>query len=108
MYPKPRNGHFFRKPKRLSGRKKAVTVCIAGIHEERGGKSSIVLICDRRISLFQGWFSQEGNAKYVPVHRDWFGMFAGDIEETNLMLLEVNKSLASLKSIPFEKAVYRC
>ena len=44
-----------------------MTVCIAGIHEDREG-SSIILVCDRRISLFGGWFSQDGNAKYTPVH----------------------------------------
>ncbi len=86
-----------------------MTVCIAGIKDEgRTGKSSIMLICDRRISLFGGWFSQEGNAKYTQVHRDWFGMFAGGVEETNLMLKEVNRSLAKLKSTPFEEVVDHC
>jgi hypothetical protein len=84
-----------------------VTVCIAGIHEDRAG-SSVLLVCDRRISIFGGWFSQEGNAKYTQVHTDWFGMFAGDVEETNLMLKEVNKSLAKLKAVPFETVVKRC
>jgi hypothetical protein len=84
-----------------------VTVCIAAIQEDRAG-SSILLVCDRRISIFGGWFSQEGNAKYTQVHTDWFGMFAGHVEETNLMLGEVNKSLAKLKAAPLEIGVKRC
>jgi len=96
---------FRTKPKWLpSG--EAVTVCIAAVHEE-SARSSIFLICDRRISLFSGWFSQDGNAKYTQVHRDWFGMFAGGVEETNLMLREVNKSLDQLHSVPFERVVDR-
>src|ERR1035441_7996553 len=91
-------------PKRLSGRRKVVTVCIAGIHEDREG-SSIMLICDRRISLFGGLFSQDGNAKYTQVHRDWVGMFAGDVEEAHLMLQEVNRALGQLKVGSFENVV---
>jgi hypothetical protein len=91
----------------LCGRRKAVTVCIAGIQEDRSG-SSILLVCDRRISILGGWFSQEGNAKYTQVHTDWFGMFAGHVEETSLMLKEVNRSLAKSKSAPFETVVKRC
>jgi len=67
-----------------------------------------MLICDRRISLFGAWFSQDGHAKFTQVHHDWFGMFAGGIEETNLMLKEVNRSLSDLKAVPFEKAVDHC
>jgi hypothetical protein len=107
--PKPPKKHSVDKRLRLSGRRKAVTVCIAGIKDEgRTGQSSILLVCDRRISLLGGWFSQEGNAKYTPVHRDWFGMFAGAVEETNLILKAVNKSLAKLKATPFERVVKQC
>ncbi len=84
-----------------------MTVCIAAIQEDRSG-SSIFLICDRRVSIYGGWFSQEGHAKYTQVHTDWVGMFAGDVEETNLMLKEVNRSLVRLKTAPFETVVKRC
>lgn len=103
MNPKPQTQPKTRRPKKG----KPVTVCIAGIHEENSGQSSIILICDRRLSLFGGWFSQDGNAKYTLVHRDWIGMFAGSVEETNLMLKEVNSSLADLRAVPFEKVVDR-
>jgi hypothetical protein len=106
MKPEPRQ-KIFPSQKRLSGGRKAVTVCIAGIHEGRVG-ASIMLVCDRRVSVLGGWFSQDGNAKYTQVHTDWFGLFAGDVEETNLMLREVNRSLAALKAVPFETVVKRC
>jgi hypothetical protein len=85
-----------------------VTVCIAGIHEDRKS-SSIILVCDRRISLFGGWFSQDGNAKYTLIHKDWVGMFAGGTEETNLMLKEAYRALAKLNPAPpFEKVIDAC
>jgi hypothetical protein len=84
-----------------------VTVCIAGIHEGRAG-ASILLVCDRRISIFGGWFSQDGNAKYQPIHKDWICMFAGNVEETNLLIHEVISSLSKLKSSTFSKVVDRC
>jgi hypothetical protein len=84
-----------------------VTVCIAGIHEDREG-SSLMLICDRRVSLFGGLFSQDGYAKYTQVHRDWVGMFAGSIEETHLMLQEVRRAIGQLKVGSFEKVVKCC
>jgi hypothetical protein len=94
------------KPRRIP-KAKPVTVCIAGIHEYRSD-SSILLVCDRRISMFGGWFSQDGYAKFTPLHRDWYGMFAGGVEETKLMLGHASQSLAGLPVLSFENVVECC
>src|SRR5438067_2247293 len=89
----------------LLASKHPMTVCIAGAHESGDAGASIMLITDSRVSTLGGSFSEDRNAKYVPVHRDWIGMYAGNIEETRLILKEVSRQLFSTTEKSFENVV---
>lgn len=81
MFPRPRR-KLFPSKKRLSGRRKAVTVCIAGINS---GK--IIAVKDTKVSFFGGSISAEGMAwKQRTVNRQWEVMFSGDISTLTPML----------------------
>src|ERR1700733_13022036 len=78
--PKPRSQVFTSPKKRLSGRRKAVTVCIAGINNSQGSGPLIIVACDRKISFYGGSFSAESEAqKITKANRNWSIMFAGNI-----------------------------
>jgi hypothetical protein len=54
-----------------------VTLCAAGINQV--GETSIIAVCDRKISFWGGAVSGEGMAwKIRSVHGEWKVMFAGD------------------------------
>jgi 20S proteasome alpha/beta subunit len=55
-----------------------VTICAAGINQAAGSPTSIITVCDRKLSW--GPISAEGMAwKIQTVHRKWRVMFAGPI-----------------------------
>jgi hypothetical protein len=85
-----------------------VTVCIAAYHTDRNNVSHIITACDRRISLFGGYFSQEKAFKFRSVSMDWLAMFAGDVEEAELMSKAIAKAMKALPSKKFESVLGCC
>jgi hypothetical protein len=110
MYPKPHR-NVSPLQKRLSVGRKAVTVCIATIHRETVNNQPLTRILtasDRRISLFAGDFSEPHAIKFTSVHPQWMAMFAGNVEETRLMLKAIAKALENIPDNSFEKVVEYC
>jgi hypothetical protein len=85
-----------------------MTVCIASIHRDKKTGPSIIAASDRRISLFGGWFSDEGRAKFRSIHPEWEALFAGGTEETKLMLDAITLAMKKVKANHLEKVVNCC
>jgi hypothetical protein len=83
-------------------------VCIAVIHRDKAQGASIIAASDRRISLFGGWFSDEGRTKFRSIHPEWEALFAGNVEETKIMLDAVTVALKKLRANQFDKVVNCC
>jgi len=85
-----------------------MTVCIASIHRDKKRGPSIIAASDRRISLFGGWFSDEGRSKFRSIHSEWQALFAGGTEETKLMLDAITLAMKKVKANRLERVVNCC
>jgi ATP-dependent protease HslVU (ClpYQ) peptidase subunit len=106
----PKNLPFRQRPKPYIvpriGAGRAMTICVAAINGS-GDDCSIITASDRRIS-FGDFFSREDAIKFRPVHKNWIAMFAGDVEETMLMLRSVSEALKTIPSNTHSDVVDCC
>src|SRR5260370_6038093 len=105
MTPWPRR--LFTQQKRLSVRRKAVTVCIAGINHANWGPV-IITACDRKIA-FGRYLSAEGIAmKITGMNRDWSLMFAGDISPLVPLVEAIKEKMQKRKAVSIRKFAREC
>jgi len=98
MYPEPRKKLFPSPKKRLSSRRKAVTVCIAGINYSQPSPI-IIVACDRKISFFGGYFTAEGIAmKVTGINRNWSLMCAGPTSPLVPLVEAIKEGMAKQKA----------
>jgi len=92
MYPEPRQ-RLFPRQKRLSVRRKAVTICAACINT-----GDIITVEDTKLTFFGGAISAEGVAsKSRQIHKDWRVLIAGDVSPLTPLLDAVKEAVKNPK-----------
>src|SRR5258708_770123 len=95
-------------PKRLPIREKAVTVCIAGIHQ-RGNEACIILACDKKITFFNGLCAGDDIAdKLVRINDNWVVMVSGDVSPLVLIVESIKEKVSKLRSKSFRSFALAC
>jgi 20S proteasome alpha/beta subunit len=83
---------------RLSGRRKAVTVCIAAINTSNPWPM-IIAASDRKLSMFGGWASSEGAVmKMSGLNKNWTVMFSGPVSAMSAMIDAMKQRTEKLKA----------
>jgi hypothetical protein len=100
--PKPHLDYHFEKIKRLSGGRKAVTVCIAGINQSNP-QPYIIAACDRKISFYGGADSAEGSMKISGINKDWSVMFSGPVSPMTSMIDAITERTKKLRSMGYRQ-----
>jgi hypothetical protein len=97
MSPKPQP--LLTPLKRLSGRREAVTVCIAAICKKKQNRDTIVCVSDMKLS--QHHYSEDIAAiKLRRVHQHWYAMIAGTFGQRQSILNEVRETFRSATNAP--------
>src|SRR5215469_10740507 len=99
--PKP-----YPKPQRLPKRK-AVTVCIAGINHSNP-QPYIIAACDRKLSLYGGWLSTEGAVKISGINKDWSVMFSGPISSMTALIDAIKEKTERLRATEYRPFARLC
>jgi hypothetical protein len=92
----------------LCGRRKAVTVCVAGIQYNEKREPLIIAASDRRVSIFGGSFSDDVGVKFGTLNRNWLVMFAGDPEHMKLMIDGISAALRKTTDNSHDNVVKVC
>jgi hypothetical protein len=94
--------------KRLSGRRKAVTVCVAGINHSNL-QPYVIAACDRKISFFGGWASAEGvGMKISGLNKDWTVMFSGPVSPMTALIDAIRERTEKMKPMNFRTFARLC